>query len=91
VDSQASRCESAQGVRHWRIRLKSVGLYYLIYLYLSSLISLSLSLSLHKSRTGPVVITRNGDGQRAGRAAMARVAGASGGPENGASNSSATE
>jgi hypothetical protein len=87
VDSQASRCESAQGVRHWGIRLKSVGLYYLIYLYLSSLISLS----LHKSLTSPVVITRNGDGQRAGRAAMARVAGASGGPENGASNSSATE
>jgi hypothetical protein len=87
VDSQASRCESAQGVRHWRIRLKSVGLYYLIYLYLSSLISLS----FHKSLTSPVVITRNGDGQRAGRAAMARVAGASGGPENGASNSSATE
>lgn len=87
MDSQASRCESAQGVRHWRIRLKSVGLYYLIYLYLSSLISLS----FHKSLTSPVVITRNGDGQRAGRAAMARVAGASGGPENGASNSSATE
>jgi hypothetical protein len=87
VDSQASRCESAQGVRHWGIRLKSVGLYYLIYLYLSSLISLS----FHKSLTSPVVITRNGDGQRAGRAAMARVAGASGGPENGASNSSATE
>ena len=27
MDSQASRCESAQGVRHWGIQLKSVGVY----------------------------------------------------------------
>ena len=62
------------------ITLKAVGPYAIL-----SILSYLLSIFL------PSLFTRNGDGQRAGRAAMARVAGASGGPENGASNSSATE